>query len=45
MPINVILNKDRRNMLEDLKASSIRKKSLIDPQTILLLKQQEESNM
>ena len=37
--------KERRNMLEDLKISSIRRKSLLDPQTILLLKSQEESNM
>lgn len=37
--------KERRNMLEDLKASSIRRKSLIDPQTIMLLKQQEESHI
>ena len=37
--------KERRNMLEDLKMNSIRRKSLLDPQTILLLKSQEESNM
>jgi len=37
--------KERRNMLEDLKISSIRRKSLLDPQTILLLKSQEESNI
>ena len=37
--------KERRNMLEDLKMSSMRRKSLLDPQTILLLKAQEESNM
>jgi len=37
--------KERRNMLEDLKMSSIRRKSLLDPQTILLLKSQEESNI
>lgn len=37
--------KERRNMLEDLKMNSIRRKSLLDPQTILLLKSQEESNI
>ena len=30
-------------MLTDLKTTSIRRKSLLDPQTILLLKSQEES--
>jgi len=37
--------KERRNMLMDLKTASIRRKSLLDPQTILLLKEQEESNI
>merc|ERR1719150_97372 len=37
--------KERRNMLEDLKVNSIRRKSLLDPQTILLLKSQEESHL
>jgi len=37
--------KDRKIMLEDMKHNSIRRKSLLDPQTILLLKSQEESNL
>merc|ERR1719500_2769272 len=37
--------KERRSMLTDLKVTSIRRRSLLDPQTILLLKQQEESNI
>jgi len=37
--------KDRKVMLEDMKHNSIRRKSLMDPQTILLLKAQEESNL
>jgi len=37
--------KERRNMLEGLKINSIRRKSLLDPQTILLLKSQEESHL
>ena len=37
--------KERRSMLEEMKINSIRRKSLLDPQTILLLKSQEESNM
>jgi len=37
--------KERRHMLEDLKVNSIRRKSLLDPQTILLLKSQEESHL
>jgi len=37
--------KDRKTMLEDMKHSSVRRKSLLDPQTLLLLKSQEESNM
>jgi len=37
--------KDRKNMLMDMKQNSIRRKSLLDPQTILLLKSQEESNL
>ena len=37
--------KERRSMLEDLKVTSIRRKSLLDPQTILLLKSQEESHL
>merc|ERR1719266_407366 len=32
-------------MLEDMRTSSIRRKSLMDPQTLLLLKSQEESNL
>jgi len=37
--------KERRTMLTDLKTTSIRRKSLLDPQTILLLKSQEESHL
>lgn len=37
--------KDRKTMLEDMKHSSVRRKSLLDPQTLLLLKSQEESNI
>jgi len=37
--------KDRKTMLMDMKQNSIRRKSLLDPQTILLLKSQEESNL
>merc|ERR1719412_1390792 len=37
--------KERRAMLTDLKTTSIRRKSLLDPQTILLLKSQEESHL
>eukprot|EP00092_Neocalanus_flemingeri_P013824 GFUD01014912.1.p1 GENE.GFUD01014912.1~~GFUD01014912.1.p1 ORF type:complete len:416 (+),score=136.93 GFUD01014912.1:74-1249(+) len=37
--------KDRKDMLEDMKHNSIRRKSLLDPQTLLLLKSQEESNL
>merc|ERR1719435_685348 len=37
--------KERRSMLEEMKINSIRRKSLLDPQTILLLKSQEESNI
>merc|ERR1719348_1546193 len=37
--------KDRKMMLEEMRTSSIRRKSLMDPQTLLLLKSQEESNL
>jgi len=37
--------KDKRAMLEEMKGESIRRKSLLDPQTLLLLKSQEESHM
>jgi len=37
--------KDRKTMLEEMKHNSIRRKSLLDPQTLLLLKAQEESNL
>merc|ERR1719400_1698661 len=37
--------KERRMMLEEMKINSIRRKSFLDPQTILLLKSQEESNI
>merc|ERR1719445_23999 len=35
--------KDKRAMLEEMKSESVRRKSLLDPQTLLLLKSQEES--
>jgi len=37
--------KDRKMALEDMKHTSVRRKSLLDPQTLLLLKSQEESNV
>jgi len=37
--------KDKRAMLEEMKRESIRRRSLLDPQTLLLLKSQEESHM
>merc|ERR1740128_292453 len=37
--------KDKRTMLEEMKKESVRRKSLLDPQTLLLLKSQEESHM
>jgi len=37
--------KDKRAMLEEMKSESVRRKSLLDPQTLLLLKSQEESHM
>merc|ERR1719220_535019 len=37
--------KERRTMLTDLKTESVRRKSLLDPQTLMLLKQQEESHI
>lgn len=36
--------KDKRAMLEEMKHESTRRKSLLDPQTLLLLKSQEESH-
>lgn len=37
--------KDKRSMLEEMKRISVRRRSLLDPQTLLLLKSQEESHV